>query len=156
MGGIPEVCSTDELGDVLYLSVNAYESFANVVLFCQMSVAPPPPENTVGPVELFNSLQKKITAPLDGLVELFIQIPPGTTSAYCATGSGSGDADMYARWNYKADAKNLYANDCVPFKHGNNEICTAADLGPPAGDILHITLFAYRAFTDVTVLCLLS
>ena len=107
------------------------------------------------PIMIQPLVAQKFSASIDEVIRLKMDIPDTTTSAYCAIGGGTGDADLTARWNYPVNFDNLYANDCVPFKHGNSEQCTGADLGPP-GRELHLGLYAYRGFTDVIVICMLS
>lgn len=112
-------------------------------------------ENPPSPIIIEAMTAQTFSASMGEVIRLKMEIPETTTSAYCAIGGGSGDADLTARWDYPVDFDNLYANDCVPFKHGNNEQCTGTDLGPPGRD-LHLGLYAYRGFTDVIVLCMLT
>lgn len=58
---------------------------------------------------------------------------------------GSGDADLYVQ---KGTAPSTTLYDCRPYKQGNNESCS---LTVKTGEVIHIGLRAYQAFSGLTL-----
>ena len=54
-----------------------------------------------------------------------IEVRPGTP--FRALLQGSGDADLYVRWNARPDARGFH---CRPFTSGSSEVC---EMTVPAG-----------------------
>lgn len=59
--------------------------------------------------------------PTGGKCHFYLDVPPGKTSVTFKITGGTGDADMYVRFNGKPED---YVYDCRPFRPGNEEICT--------------------------------
>ncbi|MFT5756502.1 MAG: serine protease [Alteromonadaceae bacterium] len=72
-------------------------------------------------------------------------VPAGVSQIEVKSFGGSGDADLYVQKSV-APSKTVY--DCRPFQSGNNESCT---LSVTAGDQIHIGLFAYNSFANLTL-----
>ncbi len=72
-------------------------------------------------------------------------VPAGVSQIEVKSSGGSGDADLYVQKGV-APSKTVY--DCRPYKSGNNESCV---MTVAAGDEIHIGLFAYSGFSDLTL-----
>jgi len=68
-------------------------------------------------------------------------IPEGVTQMTISTAGGSGDADLYVKFE-----TNSY--DCRPYQNGNNEVCT---FDAPAAGTWHIGIRAYSTYSGVTL-----
>ncbi len=75
-----------------------------------------------------------------------VSIPAGTTRLVVTTAGGSGDADLYVR---AGAAPTSSAYTCRPYLSGNNETCTIDN--PAAGATYYIRVYAYAAFSGVTL-----
>ncbi|MBL8255412.1 MAG: pre-peptidase C-terminal domain-containing protein [Pseudoxanthomonas mexicana] len=74
-----------------------------------------------------------------------VTVPAGTTGLTVATSGGSGDADLYVRYNA---APTTVTYNCRPYQNGNNETCTFT---PPTAGTYHIGIYAYTAFSGLTL-----
>ena len=74
-----------------------------------------------------------------------LDVPECATSLNVSMSGGTGDADMYLKF---ADKPTKTQYDCRPFETGNSESCHIAN--PEAG-IYHLGLFAYDAYSSVSV-----
>lgn len=74
-----------------------------------------------------------------------IQVPAGATNLAASLSGGSGDADLYTRFNAQPTTGD-YA--CRPYKSGNNESCTEAS---PSAGTWHIGIRAYSAFSGASL-----
>ncbi|ESP93360.1 MULTISPECIES: S8 family serine peptidase [Pseudoalteromonas] len=72
-------------------------------------------------------------------------IPQGVKEMNLAITGGTGDADLYVRYNAQPDANNY---TCRPWKNGNEEQCSFTN--PNAGT-WHISLYGYNNFNGVTL-----
>ncbi|WP_444998211.1 PKD domain-containing protein [Aliikangiella sp. IMCC44359] len=61
---------------------------------------------------------------------------------------GSGDADLYVRYNEKPKQEDGTTNQCRPYKNGNVEDCT---YNSPQHGAYHIMIRGYSAFSGVTL-----
>jgi serine protease len=75
----------------------------------------------------------------------FLVVPAGKTSVTVTTSGGSGDADLYVRRN-EQPSSTLY--NCRSQGATNVEKCT---ISVAAGDTVHIGLYAYSKFSNVTL-----
>jgi len=74
-----------------------------------------------------------------------IQVPEGAYDLNFTITGGTGDADMYVRYN-NAPTTSLY--DCRPYKSGNEETCLFA---APSHGKWYVMLNGYSAFSGVTL-----
>ncbi|MCP4040424.1 MAG: peptidase S8, partial [Gammaproteobacteria bacterium] len=74
-----------------------------------------------------------------------ITVPQGASNFTVQISGGSGDADLYTRFDA---APTTSSYDCRPYKNGNNETCS--DSSPSAGT-WYIGLRAYAAFSGVSL-----
>ncbi|MFT4925822.1 MAG: serine protease [Phenylobacterium sp.] len=72
-------------------------------------------------------------------------VPAGVSSVTVTTSGGTGDADLYTRNGAEPTTSDY---DCRPYAGGNSENCTAT---VTSGDVVHIGLRAYSAFSGVTL-----
>ena len=77
-------------------------------------------------------------------LDFYLITPPGTTNVQVKTTGGSGDADLYAAW----DAHSYSQHDvCESENYGNSENCLNS-LNSSIGDVLYVTVAAYRRFSN--------
>ncbi|ATB50237.1 M4 family metallopeptidase [Corallococcus macrosporus] len=74
-----------------------------------------------------------------------ITVPEGAYNLRFTMSGGTGDADMYVRYN-SAPTSALY--DCRPYTSGNNEVCTFA---APQHGKWYVMLNGYRAYSGVSL-----
>ncbi|KZN60212.1 peptidase S8 [Pseudoalteromonas luteoviolacea CPMOR-1] len=72
-------------------------------------------------------------------------IPQGVKEMSLNITGGTGDADLYVRYNAQPDANNY---TCRPWKDGNEEQCTFTN---PTSGTWHISLFGYSNYSGVTL-----
>jgi len=72
-------------------------------------------------------------------------VPVQSTRLTVKISGGTGDADLYVQ---KGTPPSQTVYDCRPYQSGNNEQCV---LNANAGDVIHIGVYAYRAFGDLLV-----
>lgn len=75
-----------------------------------------------------------------------VVVPAGKTELKIAMSGGTGDADMYVRFNGLPDTDNW---DCRPFAGGNTETCTFAN---PAAGTWFVMLEAFATYSSVQLL----
>ncbi len=73
-----------------------------------------------------------------------LEVPEGATDIQFEMSGGTGDADMYVRFD-AAPTKSNY--DCRPYAQGNNESCD----GDQSGGTYHVMLDAYTAYSGVSL-----
>lgn len=78
-------------------------------------------------------------------VKYTVNVPAGTSTLTVKSSGGSGDADLYVRYNAEPTT-NQY--NCRPYLSGNNEKCS---FSPPSAGTYYINLYAYSKFSGVTV-----
>ncbi|WP_196139555.1 PKD domain-containing protein [Aliikangiella sp. G2MR2-5] len=74
-----------------------------------------------------------------------IQVPQGASNLNFSISSGSGDADLYVRYN-AAPTTSQY--DYRPYKNGNNE---TVEVSNPQGGVWYLMLRGYSSFSGVTL-----
>ncbi|WP_420588640.1 endonuclease [Bacterioplanoides sp.] len=74
-----------------------------------------------------------------------ITVPSGAANLQIAISGGTGDADLYTRFNSEPTSSSY---DCRPYLKGNNESCSVE---APAAGIYHIQVRGYRTFADVAL-----
>jgi len=75
-----------------------------------------------------------------------MQVAAGSTELTFATSGGSGDVDLYVKYNQMPTSSNY---DCRPYKNGNTESCNISNIQPGT---YHILLKAYANFSGVSLL----
>jgi len=76
-----------------------------------------------------------------------LEVPAGSTHLSVSTTGGTGDGDLYVRFNAQPEtAQGQY--DCRPFLSSNNEAC---DFDNPQAGTWHIGFHGYAAYTGVTL-----
>ena len=74
-----------------------------------------------------------------------INIPSGASGLEVTITGGSGDADLYTRFNERPDESNY---DCRPYKWGNEETCSYSS---PAQGECYIGIKGYSEFSGLTL-----
>ncbi|WP_317933102.1 S8 family peptidase [Halioxenophilus sp. WMMB6] len=77
--------------------------------------------------------------------DFVIEVPAGTSTLTASISGGSGDADLYVRYD-AAPSRRRY--DCRPYLNGNDESCTISN---PAAGTWYISIYGYRAYSGVTL-----
>ncbi|QPB82375.1 S8 family serine peptidase [Pseudoalteromonas rubra] len=72
-------------------------------------------------------------------------IPQGVKEMALTITGGTGDADLYVRYNAQPDANNY---TCRPWKNGNEEQCLFTN---PSSGVWHISLYGYNNYSGVTL-----
>ncbi len=75
----------------------------------------------------------------------YVDVPSGATNLVIATTGGTGDLDLYTKYNAQPTSSSY---DCRPYQSGNAESCTVA--APTAGRY-YIGLYAYSAFASASL-----
>ena len=74
-----------------------------------------------------------------------LNVPAGMTKMTATITGGSGDADLYTRYNAQPSTSSY---DCRPYKSGNEETCTVNN---PNNGTYHIGIRGYSAASGVTL-----
>ena len=74
-----------------------------------------------------------------------VNVPAGSTGLSVTTSGGTGDADLYVRYNATPTTS---AYDCRSWANGNNEACSFT---PPTAGTYQIGLYAYSNFANLTI-----
>lgn len=77
-------------------------------------------------------------------------VPAGTTNLTVTMSGGTGDADLYVRFNA---VPNYDDYDCAPWLGGNDEECTFPS---PTAGVWYVMIDAYDPFTGVTLVATLT
>ncbi|CAM2064273.1 PKD domain-containing protein [Sulfidibacter corallicola] len=94
--------------------------------------------------ELHNGVTvENLSANQGETLDFYIDIPAGATNFVVAMSGGSGDADLYTRFDQKPTT-DTYA--CRPYASGNQETCTEPN---PSAGRWYVSLRAYRSFSGV-------
>lgn len=86
-----------------------------------------------------------ISATQGSAAKYSISVPSGASNLNIVMSGGTGDADLYVRHGAEPTSS---ANDCAPYKGGNEESCSFAS--PNAGTYF-INLDAYESFSGVSL-----
>ena len=101
---------------------------------------------SVTPYDLANGQTvSNLAAAKSAWVRYRVNLPAGATNLVISTTGGTGDADLYTRFNAEPTTS-LY--DCRPYKSGNVESCTVAS---PSAGYYYIGLYGYSAFSGVSL-----
>ena len=74
-----------------------------------------------------------------------VAIPAGTSNLTATISGGSGDADLYVRYNALPTTSSY---NCRPYRAGNNETCS---INNPSAGTWYVSLRAYSSFSGVTL-----
>ena len=98
------------------------------------------------PVELTNGQAQSGLAGATGEeLEFYIDVPAGATDLSFVMNGGSGDADLYVRFD---SAPTTSSYDCRPYKSGNSENC---DFATPSAGRYYVMVRGYSAFSSVSL-----
>lgn len=126
-----------------YINVVAYESFSGVTVLATYTAGTGGGSNTQ---QLENGeLRNDLSGGSGSEVVYEISLPANSTNLTVTTSGGTGDADLYVRYNA---APTTSAYDCRPYLNGNNETCQTTS--PQAGTH-YIMLRGYTAYSGVSL-----
>lgn len=92
-------------------------STVGVIGDCGEEPPPPPEEGT----ELKDGdIISDLESPKDKYKMYYIDVPSHTSLLYIKISKGTGDADLYTKWNNQPTRHNF---DCRPYRKNNDEIC---------------------------------
>ncbi|CAM3592536.1 pre-peptidase C-terminal domain-containing protein [Pseudoalteromonas maricaloris] len=89
--------------------------------------------------------QANVTGAKSSQTLYYIDVPAGATQLKVETAGGSGDVDMYVRFNAEPTTQNY---DCRPYKSGNNEVCT---ITPVQTGRYYVMLDGYESYSGVAL-----
>jgi hypothetical protein len=132
-GGNDETCEINNpQAGTWHIGLNAYAAYTDVTLEAVWT-----PGDTTG------GMFEQMVSGNAGIWSYFkIEIPEGTVALNVEISGGTGDADLYLRYNEQPDKSNY---DCRPYLAGNVETCTTPN--PQAG-IWHIGIHAFSDYND--------
>lgn len=97
-------------------------------------------------VELTNGVPKTNLSGSASSEQFFkIEVPSGATNLEISMSGGTGDADLYARYNARPTTTEY---ECRPWRNGNNESCDAAN---PTPGTHYIMIRGYSSYSGVTL-----
>ena len=86
-----------------------------------------------------------LTAQQGNWLHYYIDVPQGQTSLTIEQSGGSGDADLYVKFNQEPAARSY---DCRPYRSGNTEQC---EFAAPAAGRWYVSSYAYSSFDGVSL-----
>jgi hypothetical protein len=98
-----------------------------------------------GATPLVNGVPASVGDNANGTKDFFLDVPAGKATVTFTISGGSGDADLYVRYN---NLPTTVSYDCRPMRTGNNEICTM--YSPQAGR-WYAQLRAYSTYANVSL-----
>jgi vibriolysin len=143
-GGNGETCTiTNIQAGTYHVMLNAYSTYSGVTLTGVYTTGTPPPPGTV----LERGVPRTGLSGASGSVSAnYTLAVPANTAATISISGGTGDADLYVRFN---SAPTASAYDCRPYRSGNAESCT---LTRTTAGTYYVNLRGYRAYSGVTLL----
>ena len=134
--------ATEQAAQQLGYDAATIASVSNAWKAVGVGVPVPPPVNT--PVEK-NTPVTDISGARGAKKYFSFQVPEGAYDLSVSIAGGTGDADMYVRFN---NAPTTTQYDCRPYKSGNNESCAFA---APAQGTWYVMLNGFSAYSGVTL-----
>lgn len=137
-GNSTESCSiASAQAGTYYVTLSAYSTFSGVSLTGSYTESSP----TTG-----GSMQETGVAASKDYAKFYtIEVPAGMTSLDVTTTGGSGDADLYVRFNSQPTSSTY---DCLSENSNNEETCS---ISSPSAGTWHIAVNAFATFSGVTL-----
>jgi len=129
-----------EIGDTLTLNLSS--SGKSIIDFGTTGPIDPPSTDIL----TNNTPVTSLSATKGQELTFTMQVPTGATDLTFATSGGSGDVDLYVKYNQKPTSSSY---DCRPYKNGNTESCPISNIQPGT---YHIVLKAYADFSGLSLL----
>ena len=146
LSGNAETCTfTPPSAGTYWVGLNAYSAYSGVTLTGTYSASGGGCADTV----LTNGVAKTGLSGASSSAQYFClpNVPTGKTLTFKLTGPGTGDADLYTRFNARPTTS-TYA--CRPYLSGNTETCTHTTTSTTAGTWF-VMLRGYTAYTGVSL-----
>ncbi|HEX5747658.1 MAG TPA: M4 family metallopeptidase [Archangium sp.] len=134
--------ATEQAAQQLGYDAATVTSVSNAWKAVGVGVPVPPPVNT--PIEK-NTPVSNISGARGSKAYYSFQVPEGAYDLNVSIAGGTGDADLYVRYN---NAPTTTQYDCRPYKSGNAESCAFA---APAQGTWYVMLNGFSAYTGVTL-----
>ncbi|HEY0094420.1 MAG TPA: M4 family metallopeptidase, partial [Archangium sp.] len=134
--------ATEQAAQQLGYDAATIASVSNAWKAVGVGVPVPPPVNT--PV-VKNQPVPNIAGAKGSKTYFSFQVPEGAYDLNVSIAGGTGDADLYVRFN---NAPTTTQYDCRPYKSGNAESCAFA---APAQGTWYVMLNAFSAYSGVTL-----
>lgn len=139
IGGNNETCNIGNASaGTYYVMIRAYSSYSGVTL-----VGSYDGDDSGGGDAGFT--ETNLSAGRNQWLDYEIDVAPGKSSLDVKISGGSGDADLYVRYDSQPTSSS-YA--CRPFQSGNNEECNISN---PTAGTWYIGIKGYSAFSGVTL-----
>jgi microbial collagenase len=123
-----------------YIHVPANTEFSEVTLLARYIQ-----NDIVADNVLENGVSKTVSGTRLDELRFTIEVPEGASSLTFDTSGGTGDADLYVKYDSEPTLNDF---DCRPYDNGSNEHCKIEDI--QAGTY-HVMLQGYKDFTDVNI-----
>jgi len=127
-----------------HVMIRGYAAYSGVSLTGSFD-APTPPPPPPPPSEGGSATLTDLTATRNNWLHYTLDVPAGMSNLTARISGGSGDADLYVRRGARPTTSSY---DCRPFRTGNAETCS---IDNPANETYHISIRAYRTFSNVTL-----
>ena len=132
-GGNDEMCEfNNPQAGTWHIALNAFTAYRGVTLEAVWT-----PGDTTG-----GTFAQMVAGAAGSWTYFKIEIPEGTTTLDVELSGGSGDADLYLRYDAQPDKSNY---DCRPYLDGNGETCTTPT---PRAGIWHIGIHGFSEYRD--------
>lgn len=140
LNGNNETCSfSAPQAGTYYVVVRAYSSFSGVSLVASYQ------ESSGGGGGASGLYETNLSGNRNSWQDFSVEVPAGTSSLNVTMSGGTGDADLYVRFD-ALPSRNNY--NCRPYLSGNNETCTISN---PAAGTWYISIFGYSSYSGVTL-----
>lgn len=119
----------------MYARVSSFESWISSKI---SGGTPPPPSSTLLD-------QSNLSGATGTWKDFSITVPAGATRLTVTQSGGTGDGDLYVRFN-ALPTRTAY--NCRPYLSGNNETCT---ISSPSAGTWYVSVYAYSAYSGVSL-----
>ena len=144
LNGSNETCTISNVQEgTYYVMLDAWTAFSGVTLTGSFT---PPDTGGGGGAEGGQASRDNISLSRRGYVRFTFEVPEGMSELTVTTSGGSGEVDLYVRYNARASTSRF---DCRSINSGTSESCTIVN--PQAGT-WHIALRTRTSFTNVDAL----
>jgi serine protease len=133
------IVSTATTGKVTSAGTNS----PNRLVYSLLSGSTEPPPSTDTP--LSNGVAVGVSGASGSQTFFYIDVPSGQSNLTVALSGGSGDADLYVRFNAKPT---LSSYNCRPYLNGNNETCSFTN---PSAGRWWIMLHGYTSYSGASL-----
>jgi len=131
IGGNNETCDMDVSQGDWYVMLVGYSQYSGVTLVGSFTTTPTGGNDTLNVTDLTAATGEQLNYEVD--------VPVGRSKVNVTLSGGSGDADLYVKYNSAPSTSNY---DCRSWSYGNTESCSVNR----TGDKAYILIHAYASF----------